>query len=193
MVHAYDEDKPELAFNNTFDFRPKKSIKSCPFAAHIRKMRPRSDKKRDVGTEEDGDETALPEPDSDEEEAEGQEEDASVILRRGITFGPELTEEEKRLRKTIEHRGIYFTCYQSLIRDGFNFLMTRTLVDIRATMELQNTDTSQAGRATPPSPSTRPRPSPTGRAWTPLSTRGFARIIPRATSVCMMEKTPTRR
>ncbi|PYI17504.1 Dyp-type peroxidase [Aspergillus violaceofuscus CBS 115571] len=125
VVHAYDEDKPELAFNNTFDFRPKKSIKSCPFAAHIRKMRPRSDKKRDVGTEEDGDETALPEPDSDEEEAEGQEEDASVILRRGITFGPELTEEEKRLRKTIEHRGIYFTCYQSLIRDGFNFLMTR--------------------------------------------------------------------
>lgn len=114
-----------MAFDNKFDFRPKKSIKGCPFAAHIRKMRPRADKKRDVGTEEDGDTTELPEPDSDESDAEGQEEDASVILRRGITFGPELTEQEKQEKRTIEQRGIYFTCYQSLIRDGFNFLMTR--------------------------------------------------------------------
>ncbi|RHZ49397.1 uncharacterized protein CDV56_105583 [Aspergillus thermomutatus] len=125
VAKATDEDNADLAFDNKFDFRPKKSIKGCPFAAHIRKMRPRADKKRDVGTEEDGDNTELPEPESDESEAEGQEEDASVILRRGITFGPELTEEEKRERRTIEQRGIYFTCYQSLIRDGFNFLMTR--------------------------------------------------------------------
>ncbi|GIC94424.1 uncharacterized protein Aud_010924 [Aspergillus udagawae] len=125
VAKAVDEDNPDLAFDNKFDFRPKKSIKGCPFAAHVRKMRPRADRKQDVGTEEDGDTTELPEPESDESEAEGQEEDASVILRRGITFGPELTEEEKRERRTIEQRGIYFTCYQSLIRDGFNFLMTR--------------------------------------------------------------------
>ncbi|KAF4162342.1 hypothetical protein CNMCM6936_002280 [Aspergillus lentulus] len=125
VAKALDEDNPDLAFDNKFDFRPKKSIKGCPFAAHIRKMRPRADKKRDVGTEEDGDTTELPEPDSDESDAQGQEEDASVILRRGITFGPELTEQEKQEKRTIEQRGIYFTCYQSLIRDGFNFLMTR--------------------------------------------------------------------
>ncbi|KAI9373687.1 hypothetical protein BJX61DRAFT_532999 [Aspergillus egyptiacus] len=125
VANAVDEDNADLAFDNKFDFRPKKSIKGCPFAAHIRKMRPRADKKQDVGMEEDGDNTPLPDPESDESEAEGQEEDASVILRRGITFGPELTEQEKRERRTIEKRGIYFTCYQSLIRDGFNFLMTR--------------------------------------------------------------------
>ncbi|KAE8376149.1 hypothetical protein BDV26DRAFT_282891 [Aspergillus bertholletiae] len=125
VAKAIDEDNPDLAFDNKFDFRPKKSIKSCPFAAHIRKMRPRADKKRDVGEEEDDDCEPLRELGEDEAYDEGQKEDASVILRRGITFGPELTDEEKRQKKTIEHRGMYFTCYQSLIRDGFNFLMTR--------------------------------------------------------------------
>ncbi|OOF89813.1 hypothetical protein ASPCADRAFT_60793, partial [Aspergillus carbonarius ITEM 5010] len=122
---AIDRDMPELAFSNKFDFRPKKSIKGCPFAAHIRKMRPRADKKRDIGTEDDGDNEPIPDLETNEIVAEGQHEDASVILRRGITFGPELTEDEKTQNKTIEQRGIYFTCYQSLIRDGFNFLMTR--------------------------------------------------------------------
>ncbi|RAK98080.1 uncharacterized protein BO80DRAFT_504238 [Aspergillus ibericus CBS 121593] len=122
---AIDRDVPELAFSNKFDFRPKKSIKGCPFAAHIRKMRPRADKKQDIGTEDDGDNEPIPDLETDEILAEGQHEDASVILRRGIAFGPELTEEEIEQNKTIEQRGIYFTCYQSLIRDGFNFLMTR--------------------------------------------------------------------
>ncbi|OGM43961.1 hypothetical protein ABOM_008003 [Aspergillus bombycis] len=128
VAKAVDQDDPKLAFDNTFDFRPKKSIKGCPFAAHVRKMRPRADKKKDHGTEDDGDDpryATLPKPGGNEAFDLGQMEDASVILRRGITFGPELTEEEKRLKKTIEHRGIYFTCYQSLIRDGFNFLVTR--------------------------------------------------------------------
>jgi deferrochelatase/peroxidase EfeB len=143
VAKAIDHDKPELAFDNKFDFRPKKSIKGCPFAAHIRKMRPRADKKRDVGTEDDGDTTPLPEPDSDESEAEGQKENASVILRRGITFGPELTEEEKRQKKTIEHRGIYFTCYQSLIRDGFNLLMTRKFTNYLRSSKIICIDVNQ--------------------------------------------------
>ncbi|KAE8155286.1 hypothetical protein BDV25DRAFT_135033 [Aspergillus avenaceus] len=125
VARAIDHDDPALAFDNKFDFRPKKSITRCPFAAHVRKMRPRADKKHDIGGEDDDSLEPLPEPGNDEAIDEGQREDASVILRRGITFGPELTDEEKSLKKTIEHRGMYFTCYQSGIRDGFNFLMTR--------------------------------------------------------------------
>ncbi|KAE8143537.1 hypothetical protein BDV38DRAFT_289477 [Aspergillus pseudotamarii] len=122
------QDEPRYAFDNDFDFRPKKDLKGCPFAAHIRKMRPRADKKRDIGSEKDDENhktLPLSIEEQDEDFDEGQKEDASVILRRGITFGPELTEEEISTGKTIEQRGIYFTCYQSLIRDGFNFLMTR--------------------------------------------------------------------
>lgn len=72
-------------------------------AAHIRKMCPRADFKED--------------PDD--------EDDPSVILRRGITFGPEVGEHEED--GTKEHRGINFLCYQSDIRDGFNLIMTREL------------------------------------------------------------------
>ncbi|KAJ5142586.1 uncharacterized protein N7515_001373 [Penicillium bovifimosum] len=132
-----DHDDPKLAFRNDFDFRPKQSIMGCPFAAHARKMRPRADHKRDLGKDDDFvagqftdplvHDTSNPpdlEEDSDEEpDQTPDKEDASVILRRGITFGPELGLDEKE--KTTKSRGVYFTCYQSDIRDGFNLLMTR--------------------------------------------------------------------
>ncbi|CAI7569426.1 unnamed protein product [Penicillium viridicatum] len=131
-----DKDDPNLGRRNDFDFRPKQSILGCPFAAHVRKMRPRADHKRNYGRDDDSvagkftnplDKTSnIPElsSDSEEEEDQGPEpEDSSVILRRGITFGPELGPDEKE--KTTKSRGIYFTCYQSDIRDGFNLLMTR--------------------------------------------------------------------
>jgi deferrochelatase/peroxidase EfeB len=100
-------------------------------------MRPRADHKRDLGKDDDfvkgqftnplQNDTSDPpglEVDSDEEPDQGPDkEDASVILRRGITFGPELGPDETE--KTTKSRGIYFTCYQSDIRDGFNLLMTR--------------------------------------------------------------------
>ena len=137
MALTPDHDDPSLAFRNDFDFRPKQSIMGCPFAAHARKMRPRADHKRNLGNDDDFVEGQFTDPqehdtsnppdlevDSDEEpDQEPDKEDASVILRRGITFGPELGEDEKE--KTTKSRGIYFTCYQSDIRDGFNLLMTR--------------------------------------------------------------------
>ena len=49
---------------------------------------------------------------------------SNVILRRSITFGPEVdpvTEKEE----SKERRGIYFLCYQGSIRAGFNFMVTR--------------------------------------------------------------------
>lgn len=79
-------------------------------------MRPRAD----LYIDEDSD-------DSDEEEvkANRQVNNSNVILRRSITFGPEVSETEEKEKTTKENRGIYFLCYQSSIRNGFNFLVTR--------------------------------------------------------------------
>lgn len=64
--------------------------------------------------------------DSDDEEviANQQVINSNVIIRRSITFGPEVDEIEEK-EKTKHKRGIYFLCYQSSIRNGFNFLVTR--------------------------------------------------------------------
>lgn len=114
-----DNTKPEHVFANNFDFDHSRSrVKNtkCPFAAHIRKMRPRADLYID---RDDSD-------DSDDEEviANKQVINSNVIIRRSITFGPEV-DEEKEKEETKERRGIYFLCYQSSIRNGFNFLVTR--------------------------------------------------------------------
>lgn len=124
-------------------------------------MRPRADKKRDIGTEDDGDNEPIPDLETNEIVAEGQHEDASVILRRGITFGPELTEDEKTQNKTIEQRGIYFTCYQSLIRDGFNFLMTRGCL-LPPSMARMLTDAGWASNASFPEYKTKTYPDGPG-------------------------------
>ena len=117
MALTPDKDDPSLGTRNDFDFRPKQSILGCPFAAHTRKMRPRADHKRNLGNDDDFVAGKFTNPlngttkpsnldvDSDEEEVEGPEkEDSSVILRRGITFGPELGPDEKE--KTTKSRGI---------------------------------------------------------------------------------------
>lgn len=92
----HDEDTT-LHKSNNFDYEPREKHDRCPFAAHIRKMRPRAD----------------------------LEHDHAVILRRGIPYGPELTSMEKATKKTVEDRGLLFACYQSDLRNGFNFLTTR--------------------------------------------------------------------
>jgi deferrochelatase/peroxidase EfeB len=56
------------------------------------------------------------------------DDDEAVIIRRGIAYGPEVSEEEKRNKKTSKERGMLFVCYQSDIRNGFNFLTTRETV-----------------------------------------------------------------
>ena len=55
------------------------------------------------------------------------DDDHAVILRRGIAYGEDVTPEEKLAQKSDkEHeRGLLFACYQSDIRNGFNFLTTR--------------------------------------------------------------------
>jgi deferrochelatase/peroxidase EfeB len=85
--------------SNNFDFEPRDEHQKCPFAAHIRKMRPRADLSHDH----------------------------AVIVRRGIPYGEEVSEREKATQQsdTAKDRGLLFACYQSDINNGFNFLTTR--------------------------------------------------------------------
>lgn len=55
------------------------------------------------------------------------EDDHAVIIRRGISYGGEVTPEEWASQKSdpANERGLLFVCYQSDIRNGFNFLTTR--------------------------------------------------------------------
>jgi len=100
-------DDPKLGVdpqeNNNFHFAAESQIqKLCPFAAHVRKTLPRADLEE------------LP---------------VSIakfrIMRRGIQFGPEVTEEEKKAKKTSQGRGLVFVCYQSSIENGFQFMQKR--------------------------------------------------------------------
>jgi len=72
----------------------------CPFAAHIRKGNPRADLEVTLGVS-----TAT-----------------KRMIRQGIAFGPEVTEEENKESKTIHERGLAFVSYQSIISNGFSFV-----------------------------------------------------------------------
>ena len=137
---------------NNFDFTPEdptaKNTK-CPFASHIRKMRPRADLYVQKGDE------------SEEIHASNFVNNSNVILRRSITWGPEAepSEIERGVTEEGRKRGIYFLCYQGSIRAGFNFMVTRKSFHLPYP-DLPNCDTNtmlcvQAGQATKSSPSTR--------------------------------------
>nr|UQK85136.1 dye decolorizing peroxidase [uncultured fungus] len=83
--------------NNNFTFGSVTDQTKCPFSAHIRKTRPRSD----LGTPEDS---------------------AHHIMRAGIPYGPEVTAAETKASKTSTERGLAFVCYQSNIGQGFQFM-----------------------------------------------------------------------
>ena len=91
------DDDAALYKSNNFDYEPREAHDKCPFAAHTRKMRPRADLSHDH----------------------------SVIIRRGIPYGPEVSETEKATKTSSKDRGLLFACYQSDLRNGFNFLTTR--------------------------------------------------------------------
>jgi len=75
----------------------------CPFSAHIRKVQPRDDG-TDIGPME--------------------RTFQKLILRRGITFGPEIHESAEAAR------GLLFVSYQTSIVDQFEFLMNDWVNDV---------------------------------------------------------------
>lgn len=94
-------DDPALAAdasrNNVFTFDAA-SQEKCPFAAHVRKMNPRGD----LDTE-----TAIA---------------PHRVIRRGIQYGPEVNDGERKSSRTERDRGLLFVCYSSNLADGFQFL-----------------------------------------------------------------------
>ncbi|KAI0966915.1 hypothetical protein F4678DRAFT_483543 [Xylaria arbuscula] len=94
-------DNQAFATREDFRFDPN-SQERCPFAAHIRKTNPRSDLDTLGGTE------------------------IRRMIRRGIAFGPEVTAEEKKAKKSSDNekleRGLLFACYQSNLGNGFHFI-----------------------------------------------------------------------
>lgn len=104
MDIAPDHDDPNLPADqlNAFDYSTDSNHPRvrCPFAAHTRKMRPRSDDKK---------------------------KDTHAILRRGIAYGDEVTDEERSTQKTDMgngDRGILFVGYQSDLFQGFRTLQS---------------------------------------------------------------------
>ena len=45
-----------------------------------------------------------------------------MIMRKSITFGPEVSIAEKLAHKTLHNRGLSFVCYQSNLANGFEFV-----------------------------------------------------------------------
>ncbi|KAJ7138453.1 fungal peroxidase [Mycena crocata] len=88
--------------NNDFTFAHPDSVLNtnqtrCPFSAHIRKTRPRAD----LGT---------------------PEETSHHIMRAGIPYGPEVSDDEASSGTTSTERGLAFVSYQSNIGQGFRFI-----------------------------------------------------------------------
>ena len=104
---AFQADDEALATdpnrNNDFSYtfpNDQDTQERCPFAAHVRKTNPRADLegKLNVSTE------------------------PFRIIRSGIAFGQEVSEEEAANAKTTKDRGLLFVAYQSNIKNGFQFL-----------------------------------------------------------------------
>ncbi|EFI27470.1 hypothetical protein CC1G_15505 [Coprinopsis cinerea okayama7 len=105
-LSPYKEDRQYLHPDKINNFDYSESYGRCPFSAHIRKTAPRN-----LG------------PHLTKEFM-----DASVIVRAGIPYGPEISIEERQewAKMTSEEkksakcdRGLLFACYQSSIENGF--------------------------------------------------------------------------
>jgi len=91
--------------NNNFAFAGElTSSFRCPFAGHVRKTNPRDDLE------------APPKGDTPTDLT------LHRIMRRGIQFGPEVTEAEKVSGKTKHGRGLLFAAYSTSINAGFKLL-----------------------------------------------------------------------
>lgn len=115
IIMSPDHDDPEIGNreerNNNFEFGDDRVGLSCPWAAHVRKAYPRDD----VPGKTDG----LKESEVDKAEAFTQ---THRMLRRGIQFGPELTDQEIQDDRTHEERGLLFKCYVTDLADQFEFV-----------------------------------------------------------------------
>lgn len=111
-------DDPTLADGtinvNNFEFGDDREGLRCPWAAHVRKAYPRNDVRGNTN----------PTDPKDVDKAESFTQ-THRMLRRGIAFGPELTEHEAlegQSRHGDHTRGLLFKCYVTSIEDQFEFV-----------------------------------------------------------------------
>ena len=99
---------------NDFEFGGDRTGLVCPWAAHIRKAYPRDDVRGNTNPNEANGEV-------DKAEAGTQ---THRMLRRGIAFGPELTEGEALSGRSdrLYERGLLFKCYVTSLEDQFEFV-----------------------------------------------------------------------
>jgi Dyp-type peroxidase family len=97
---------------NDFEFGEDREGLKCPWAAHVRKAYPRDDVRHNL--------TPTP-PEIGSSEAFTQ---THRMLRRGIAFGSEVTEEEALQGQTNGHdaRGLLFISYITSLEDQFEFV-----------------------------------------------------------------------
>lgn len=116
IILAPTKDDPEFAEDqprtNDFEFDGDRGGLVCPWAGHVRKAYPRNDVRHN---------TTPSEQETDAAEAFTQ---THRMLRRGIAFGPELTEHEARTGESAaKHpRGLLFKCYVTSVVDQFEFV-----------------------------------------------------------------------
>jgi Dyp-type peroxidase family len=116
LINAPTEDNLDFAedtdVTNAFEFGGDRTGVTCPFAAHIRKAYPRDDVINN---------TTPTDEESDKAEAFTQ---SHRMLRRGIAFGPEVTEHEALSGHSSDDkkRGLLFKCYVTSIEDQFEFV-----------------------------------------------------------------------
>jgi deferrochelatase/peroxidase EfeB len=118
MVTTPLQDDPVLAQDplliNDFEFSQDAAARRCPYAAHIRKSYPRDDI-TPAGS-------SLP-TDFEKREASEANTQTHRIMRAGIPFGDEVSDDEAKQNKTLQDRGLMFVCYQTSIEDQFEFIL----------------------------------------------------------------------
>jgi Dyp-type peroxidase family len=116
IINAPTADDPQLAegtpLANDFEFGDDREGLVCPWAAHVRKVYPRDDVRGN---------TKPTEEEIDAAEAFTQ---THRMLRRGIAFGPELTEKEAKAGHSdpAHPRGLLFKSYVTSLEDQFEFV-----------------------------------------------------------------------
>jgi Dyp-type peroxidase family len=117
LILAPTTDKPQFADGtaevNNFEFDGDRDGVQCPWAAHVRKAYPRNDVPGN---------TAPTQAQTDAAESETQ---THRMMRRGIAFGPELTEDEALSGTSAggaNTRGLLFKCYVTSIEKQFEFV-----------------------------------------------------------------------
>jgi Dyp-type peroxidase family len=118
IINAPTADDPTIAEDtpdvNAFEFGGDRGGLKCPYAAHIRKAYPRDDVPGDPAA---NDPTVI-----DHAEAFTQ---THRMLRRGIAFGPEVSEQEaldERSAGGDKARGLLFKCYVTSLENQFEFV-----------------------------------------------------------------------